>query len=117
MAEPSSYTTRWGTIWETAVQVARLGAPCMLELGFGSRERRATYASLAETADLPVRFHLLDAPLEERWKRVQGRNEEVGPHAQLSFAVTREMFDFTEAFWDPPTDEEMELYNGIRVVS
>jgi len=102
-------------IWETAVQVARVGAPCMLELGFGSRERRETYATRASEAGLSVKYHLLDAPLEERWKRVQRRNEEIGRDAQLSFVVTREMFDFTEAFWDPPSDEEMARYGGVRV--
>jgi predicted kinase len=104
-------------IWETAVQVAKLGAPCMLELGFGSRERRETYAALADAAGLSVRYHLLDAPVEARWERVQKRNAEAGPHAQLSFAVTREMFDFTERFWEPPTDQEMARYSGVRVES
>jgi predicted kinase len=104
-------------IWDTAVQVARLGAPCMLELGFGGRERREVYAERATEAGLSVQFHLLDAPVEERWRRVQRRNEEAGSHAQLSFAITREMFDFTETFWDPPTDAEMARYGGIRVAS
>jgi len=104
-------------IWATALKVARLGAPCVLELGFGSRERRETYAARAEAAGLSVRFHLLEAPREERWARVQRRNQEIGPHAQLAFAVTREMFDFTETFWDPPTEAEMTRYNGIRVAS
>ena len=66
---------------------------------------------------LSIQFHLLEAPLEERWRRVQRRNEQVGPHAQLSFAITREMFDFTETFWEAPTDEEMARYNGIRVAT
>jgi predicted kinase len=103
-------------IWDTAIQVAKLGAPCMLELGFGSRERRETYAALAHEAGLSVQFHLLDAPQEERRARVQRRNQALeGPRAQLAFAVTREMFDFTETFWDPPTDEEIARYNGVRV--
>ena len=33
---------------------------------------------------------------------------------QLGFDVTREMFDFVESLWEPPTDAEMRAYNGVR---
>ena len=33
---------------------------------------------------------------------------------QLGFDVTREMFDFVEGLWEPPTDAEMLAYNGVR---
>ena len=104
-------------IWDTAVQVARQGAPCMLEIGFASHATRQKYAALARDAGLSVQLHLLDVPAEERWRRVQARNEQTAAHGQLSFAVTREMFDFTETFWDPPTAEEMAACDGIRVAS
>ena len=89
----------------------------MLEIGFASRATRLKYASLAHEAGLSVQLHVLDVPAEERWRRVQMRNDQTTAHGQLSFAVTREMFDFTETFWDPPTAEEMAAGNGIRVTS
>jgi predicted kinase len=104
-------------IWETALQVARLGTPCMLEVGFASRSNRLKYASMADEAGLAVQLHVLDVPADERWRRVQLRNAQTHGRAQLAFSVTREMFDFTETFWEPPTEEEMAARAGIRVNS
>jgi predicted kinase len=111
---------RSAQIWDTAVQIARLGAPCMLEAGFGLRANRLKFAALAREAGLPVQLHVLDVPIEERWRRVQMRNSQLegdksGGDRQLAFAITREMFDFTETFWEPPTAQEMADYNGVMV--
>ena len=104
-------------IWQTALRVATLGTPCMLEVGFASRANRLKYAMLARRAGLPIQLHVLEAPAGERWRRVQGRNAKPDGANQLAFPVTREMFDFTETFWEPPTEEEMANYAGIRVSS
>jgi predicted kinase len=104
-------------IWQVAVQVAKAGVPCMLELGFASRANRRKYAELAAEERLSVMLHVLDVSIEERWRRVQLRNHESTAQQQLSFAVTREMFDFTETFWEPPTSEEMAAFAGRYVNS
>lgn len=101
------------TIWRTAAQVAGRGVPCLLEIGFTTREVRARYARLAAEAGLSVRFHFLDVSAEERWRRVEARNRMAGD--QLGFAVTRAMFDFVEAMWEPPTAEEMAAYDGTHL--
>jgi hypothetical protein len=72
---------------------------------------------MAGEAGLSVRLHVLDLPVDERWRRVQGRNSQPGSRSQLSFPLTRDMFDFTETFWEPPTDEEMAKHDGVRVSS
>jgi predicted kinase len=56
----------------------------------------------------------LDVPAEERWRRVETRNTRKGETYQLGFDVTREMFDFVERLWEPPTHAEMIAYNGVR---
>jgi predicted kinase len=89
----------------------------MLEVGFASRSNRLKYASMADEAGLAVQLHVLDVPADERWRRVQLRNAQTHGRAQLAFSVTREMFDFTETFWEPPTEEEMAARAGIRVNS
>jgi predicted kinase len=104
-------------IWETALQVAKAGVPCMLEVGFASRANRYKYAELAARETLPVRLHVLDVPMEERWRRVQRRNQGGADQEQLAFALTREMFEFTETFWEPPTPEEMSEFAGLYVSS
>ncbi|MGD0192497.1 MAG: ATP-binding protein [Rhizomicrobium sp.] len=102
-------------IWATAVQVARRGVPCVLDLGLGQANVRAHLADLAERAGLTVQLHFLDVPADERRRRVQARNVEKGETHQLTFAVTRQMFDFVEAMFEPPTDEEMARLNGVRL--
>ena len=102
-------------IWKTAVDVCRQGVPCVLEIGLTTAETRARYVGLARAAGLPVRLHLVDAPAEERWARVRGRNAEAGEGAQLPFELTRDMFDFVETLWEPPSDEELAACDGVRV--
>jgi predicted kinase len=102
-------------IWSTAVQVARCGTPCVLDLGFSSRESRESLYDRARSAGLSVQLHLVDAPAEERWRRVETRNSGKGATHQLPFAVTREMFDFVETLWEAPGEEEMAAHDGVRV--
>jgi predicted kinase len=102
-------------IWSTASQIATLGIPCVLDLGFSSAESRARIYDLADAAALSVRLHVLDVPADERWRRVERRNTEQGSAAQLPFAVSREMFEFVESLWQPPGTAEMSARAGISV--
>lgn len=100
-------------IWHTAMLIGRSGRPCILEMGFNQRATRTRFAALARAAAMPVQLHVLDVPREERWQRVLQRNADKSGH--LGFALTREMFDFTETMWEPPDDAEMAALNGLRV--
>jgi predicted kinase len=102
-------------IWATASQVAARGTPCVLDIGFAQAQSRARFVGLARQARLSVQLHFIDVPASERWRRVEERNAERGETYNLPFDVTREMFDFVETLWEPPTDEEMVLCNGVRV--
>jgi predicted kinase len=102
-------------IWEVARRIAERGLPCVLDVGLGQALSRARLAELARDAGLSVQLHFVDAPTEERWRRVETRNVEKGDTYQLEFDVTREMFDFVESIWEPPTDAEMTACDGIRV--
>ena len=123
MDAPDPFTPAWAMervercaarIWSTAVEVCGRGVPCVLEIGLTTAAGRAHYAGLAKAARLPVKLHLVEAPLEERWLRVQRRNH--APDAdQLPFKVTREMFDYVEAMWEPPTAEELAAHDGVAV--
>lgn len=102
-------------IWRIAIDAARRGTPCVLEIGLTTRVARARYAALAREAGQPFRLHVLDAPVEERWRRVDARNRAPGAVAQLDFAISRAMFDFVEGMWEAPTPDEMTAYDGIWV--
>jgi predicted kinase len=104
-------------IWAITEQVASRGVPCVLDLGFGRADHRAMFMRWANEATLPAQLHFVDVPVEERWRRVETRNVDKGETYQLSFDVTREMFDFVESMWEPPNNAEMLAYNGVRVPS
>jgi predicted kinase len=101
-------------IWAVMLQIAARNVPCVLDIGFGQTQSRARFAELARDAGLSVQLHFIDLPPEERWRRVEARNAQKGEIYQLGFDVTREMFDFVEGIWEPPTDAEMLAYNGVR---
>jgi predicted kinase len=102
-------------IWAVTRAVAGRCTPCVLDLGFSRAESRARFAGMARDAGLSVQLHFIDVPADERWRRVQARNVEKGETHQLDFDVTREMFDFVETLWEPPTDAEMAALDGVRV--
>ena len=101
-------------IWTVVLQIAARNVPCVLDIGFGQRQSRTRFAELATGAGLSVQLHFIDVPAQERWRRVEARNAQKGETYQLGFDVTREMFDFVESLWEPPTDAEMLAYNGVR---
>ncbi len=102
-------------MWRVAGEVAGRGLPVVLDWGFGSAKLRAHYAARAAEASLPVRLHVLDVSIEERWRRVGVRNAARGTSYQLPFDVTREMFDFVETLWEPPSGEELAALSGVVV--
>jgi predicted kinase len=100
-------------IWQTATGVAAGGMACILDLGFSTAKQRAEVMALAADHELPVQLHYLAASREERWRRVKARNARPDGSNQLPFAVTREMFDFVEGLFEPPSDEELRAADGV----
>lgn len=104
-------------IWRTAADLANHNVPIVFDLGFPTQEERQRFRSLAGSAGLSVQLHYLDVPIDERWRRVQARNEAGADVNQLPFQVTRDMFDFVETLFEAPTDEELLAADGIRVTA
>ena len=100
-------------IWATAAQVAGRGVPCILEVGLTTAAERARFAAMAREAGLAPRLHYLDVPADERWRRTQARNDSPAG-GELPFPVSREMFDFVESLWEPPSEAEMAAMDGVR---
>ena len=102
-------------IWSTASQLAHRGLPSVLNLGLGQAASRTRFVKLAGELGFSVQMHFVDVSAEERWRRVEARNAHRGDPNRLPFEVTREMFDFVETLWEPPTDEELAACNGVKV--
>ena len=100
-------------IFAVARQVAARAIPSVLDLGFGTAAQRTKFAALATEAGLVAQLHFVDVPADERWRRVMRRNETKGETHRLD--VPRDMFEFMERMWEPPSDAEMAALKGVRI--
>ena len=100
-------------ITATAFQLGRMGISSILDLGLLRADHRQRVAEAALASGQPVQLHFIDVEATERWRRVGARNAEKGETFRLT--VTREMFDFVENLWQPPTTDEMAAFKGVRI--
>jgi predicted kinase len=100
-------------IFQHAAELVRLKTPVVLEIGMTQLDARAAFYRQVDQAALPLKLHVIDAPREVRWARVEARNRERG--ATFSMEVTRPMFDFVETMWEPPDGAELARRDGVVV--
>jgi len=96
-----------------AEQLCEIDVPAVFDCGLTNAEERAIFADWAEEMGYSMQLHYVDVHHDIRWGRVQKRNQEQAETFQ--FEVTREMFDFIESIWQPPSDSEMRRMSGIVV--
>lgn len=102
-------------IWDVASQVVGAGSSVVLEIGLTGRAERAAFYARVDGAGLPLRLHVVDAPVDVRWQRVDERNRARGE--TFSLEVTRGMFDFVEGMWEPPDADELTRRDGVVVTT
>ncbi len=89
---------------DVAARLAEIGVPSVFDCGLTNATERAIFADWAEELGLSCRLHFVDVPKDMRWGRVEQRNLQQAETFQ--FHVTRDMFDFIERLWEPPTEAE-----------
>ncbi len=92
-------------IWNLVRQMSKSDCEIILDLGFTKVEKREKFKRLAKEINMPLQFYFLNAPHTIRKERVMQRNKKKG--ATYSFEVTSGMFDFMEAEFHNPTDQEL----------
>jgi predicted kinase len=102
-------------IIDLAYQCYGHSIPVILDLGFTKKDHRQKFASIASGANIAFELHFVDVDRDERWARVQNRNHAKGP--TFAMEVNRDMFDFVEAMWEAPDQDEMTALNGKRINS
>ena len=100
-------------IASTAAALVPVGIPAVLDLSFTTPTHRGKWATVADDAGAQARLHFLDVPADERWRRVHGRNQRKGD--TFSLDVSRELFDFFDGIWEPPTTAELASLNGVHI--
>lgn len=93
-----------GQILETARGLLETGHDAIIEVGLLKKDARlALYERLDETP-FSYRVYVLDAPIEERWARVQKRNAEQGE--TFAMDVSEDVFKRASDLWEPPCPKE-----------
>jgi predicted kinase len=94
-------------------QLAACQIPAVLDLGFTTLEHRESFRAQAVGAGLTAAVHFIDVPADERWFRVNRRNQQRGE--TFAMEVDRSMFDFMESLWEPPLEAEWSANGGLRI--
>ena len=94
--------------WQIALQVLRLGCSVVVDWGVWSRAERDACREEARKVGARVVLCFLDVPFEVLWDRVARRN---AARPADTFEISRnDLLRWSELF-EPPTDEELALYD------
>lgn len=91
--------------WELTERLLALGTSVVLEWGFWARSERDEKREAARALGVPVELRFLDVPHEELVRRVVERTASGG------IAITEGHMETYRALFEPPTDEELSLYD------
>jgi predicted kinase len=91
--------------WELAQRLLVLGTSVVLEWGFWARSERDEKREAARALGVAVELRFLDAPHDELVRRVVAR------HAAGGIAITESHMERYRRIFQPPTDDELALYD------
>ena len=91
--------------WELTQRLLVLGTSVILEWGFWARSERDEKREAARALGVAVELRFLDVPFEELVRRVEAR------HGAGGLGITASHMERYRASFEPPTDEELRLYD------
>lgn len=95
-------------LWSQAKELLRAGNSVILDNGFWGRKERDRLRVEARQLGVGVKLYYLDVPLDELWVRVQARNK---TDESNGVQLTRKQLENAASWIEPPTPEELELYD------
>lgn len=96
-------------LWALTVELLQLGQNVILEWGHWARAEREEKRLGARAIGADVELRYLDVPLEKLIARAQRRTES---GEWTAAPMTRVHFEQWAAAFEPPTDEELALYDA-----
>jgi predicted kinase len=91
--------------WELTRRLLVLGTSVVLEWGFWARSERDEKREAARTLGVLVELRFLEAPYDQLVQRVVAR------HAAGGIAITESHMERYRGVFQPPTEEELSLYD------
>jgi predicted kinase len=98
--------------WLLAQRLLSLGTSVILENGFWSKDERLDYLHRARSLGVEVLLHYLDVSRDELLQRIERRNANLPPD---TFHIFTGEIDEWLAWFDPPDDKELSLFDGFKV--
>ncbi len=93
--------------WSLAQELLLRGETVAIDWGVWSREERDRLRGWCRDHGVAVELRVLDAPMDELWRRVDARNGAPG-----ETTITREHLEmFARELYERPTPEELELFD------
>lgn len=92
-------------LWVLAQRLIALGTSVILEWGFWARCERDEKREVARSLGAAIELRYLEAPYDELVRRVVDR------HASGGIAITEGHMEQYRRIFQPPTDEELSLYD------
>jgi predicted kinase len=97
-------------LWLLAQELLMLGQSVIMENGFWAREERDELRLAARSLGATVELHYLAAAVEELWRRLELRNEEVRPGA---VSIKRRDLEMWATRFEPPDAAELALFDTV----
>jgi predicted kinase len=97
-----------GLLWQHGQALLGLGTSVILESGFWTRSERDEKRLAARTIGAAVELHVLDAPLDVLWRRLEQRNATAAPGRRR---FTRPELEVWSLLFERPDAAERALFD------
>jgi predicted kinase len=87
--------------------IALAGTEVVLDAGFWHKQRRVRARERLTELGLTTVLHVLSLPNDERWRRLERRNQNLSPH---DYEITRGMFEMFSSCFEPPEPDESPVF-------
>lgn len=97
-------------LWRHGQELLEIGTSVVLESGFWTRAERDEKRLAARTIGATVELHVLDAPVDVLWRRLEQRNATAPPGRRR---FTRSELDEWSRLFEQPAVAERALFDGM----
>ena len=98
-----------GELWRLTQELLKLGVSVVLDFGLWARVERDELRTEARRLGVGVELHYLDAPLDQRWRRIEERNS--APPWEDE-PISRAHLEEWQTLFEEPDAEEMALFDA-----